>query len=145
MELATIYLDQKNEDILALEQLRTINELCPNFMTGWRKTGDYYRHKENWKESILAYEKALSLIPESSDERNVLAKNDLALVHAGLGSDYYIQNKRAAAVKEASLYNSLKFLVHLKNGLELLHVRPDRIESGTLAKEKELNETHAPG
>ncbi|MDR3613730.1 MAG: tetratricopeptide repeat protein [Candidatus Obscuribacterales bacterium] len=139
VDLINLLIEQKKDDE-AFKEIQTMNQLCPEFIGGWRKLGDAYRKQKRWTESLAAYQKALSLVSNKYDDLNVLAKNEIGQIHAGMGFIYYAQEDKSKALEEAKIFNSLKFIVHLANGLQLLNLRPDHIVLSQLKKEREIQE-----
>jgi predicted Zn-dependent protease len=139
VEMISMLIEQK-KDNEAFKEIQTMNQLCPEYVGGWRKLGDFYRKQQKMAESLAAYQKALTLITDKYDDLSVLAKNEIGQIHAGVGFIYYSQGDKAKALEEAKTFNSLKFIVHLSNGMQLLNLRPDRIVLSQLKKEREMQE-----
>jgi Flp pilus assembly protein TadD len=139
VELINMLIEQKRDDE-AFKEIQLVNQLCPEFVSGWRKLGDFYRKHKNWDKSLSAYQKALSLITNKPEELNVLVKNEIGQIYAGIGQVYYLQGEKAKALDEAKAFNSLKFIVRLSNGMQLLNLRPERIVLSQLKKERQMQE-----
>jgi len=139
VEMINMLIEQKKEDE-AFKEIQTLDKLCPEFIGGWHKLGDFYRKQKNWTDGLAAYQKALALVTNKYDDLSVVAKNELGQIHAGIGLIYYLQGDKAKALDEAKTFNSLKFIVHLSNGLQLLNLRPDRIVLSQLKKERAMQE-----
>jgi tetratricopeptide (TPR) repeat protein len=138
-EMINMLIDQKKDDE-AFKEIQILNQLCPEFIGGWRKLGDFYRKQKKWTEGLAAYQKGLALVSNKYDDLSVLAKNEIGQIHAGMGQIYYAQGDKAKALEAAKTFNTLKFVVHLSNGLQLLNLRPDHIVLSQLKKEREMQE-----
>ena len=108
---------------------------CPHFSQLWIMRGRTALEMKLFPEAKSSFDEALRLIPKASS-LNVVWKNEAAASHAGLGTIAYLTGDKETAIKEACLFNELKFVPILPGWLTLINIRPGRLNFSTNSKKE---------
>jgi tetratricopeptide (TPR) repeat protein len=137
------FLWRNNEHKAALAAMQNCADLLPSAPTSWSRLGEYHLQNGDWDKCKECFDKALQLLPPPSNELNLVAADELARVHAGLGVLAYHKSDRTQALKEAELWNKYKFVPELPVFLSIMKLRPGHIDMTKLMKTEKDAMQHA--
>jgi tetratricopeptide (TPR) repeat protein len=139
LQLATVYWQNRDHD-KAMQFLHHYLTLVPESASAWQRLAEYQMEIGQWEQSRHSFLQALSFMPPVSQRKrlNILAAHDLGRVCTGLGTLYYRDNDKVQALKQAELWNEVKFVPELPAYLRVFKLRPGHVDtSHLLSKEKE--------
>lgn len=125
-ELSSLYSVSKRKD-KAVETFESAIKMMPNY---WRVRFNFAEilwQLKMYDQAKVQCVKGISLLPEPTEELNVLAKHYLSRANAMLG---YLSNKnkdKETTIEKAILFNKLKFLPVLPQALRYIKLRPERL------------------
>jgi tetratricopeptide (TPR) repeat protein len=139
IQLATL-LWKENEKKAAVDTLERCVKIMPECSAAWQQLAEYYMDTKEFRAAEHAINAALAGMPPLQERHrlNLVASNQMALLSAGLGGISYRNNELAKALRQAELFNQLKFIPDLPDYLKVIKLRPGRIQPDKLlAKERE--------